>query len=134
ADGIMIDTRIHTKVAYICCLNLALEGDRNPESGLPRLGIYSLEEFATFARYCHQKGIMFWASGSIQPQQAQAGWALTDESGTPGLGDAMAVRSGASAKPRVVERPGTPAGGGIDNRGSRRIYRDLVARYAPPAA
>jgi uncharacterized protein (UPF0264 family) len=130
ADGIMIDTRIHTKVAYICCLNYETESDIHPESGFVRHGIYSLEEFATYARYCHEKGIEFWASGSIQPYQAQAVWGLNDGDAV-GVVDAMAVRSGASGPPRVVARPGA-IGAQIDNRGSRKIYRDLVAKYKPP--
>jgi uncharacterized protein (UPF0264 family) len=131
ADGIMIDTRIHTKVAYMCCLSYGTEDDINPESGLARFGIYSLEDCAAYARYCHQQGIEFWASGSIQPYQAQAVWGLNDGDAT-GVVDAMAVRSGASGPPRIVSRSG--AGGAvIDNRASRRIYRDLVAKYAPPA-
>jgi uncharacterized protein (UPF0264 family) len=40
-DGVMIDTRIHSKNAYICCLNYKTEGDTNPTSGLARKGIYS---------------------------------------------------------------------------------------------
>jgi hypothetical protein len=130
ADGIMIDTRIHTKVAFMCCLTYETENDINPESGLVRRGIYSLDEFATYARYCHEKGIEFWASGSIQPYQAQAVWGLNDGD-VRGVVDAMAVRSGASGPPRVVPRPGA-IGVPIDNRGSRKIYRDLVAKYKPP--
>src|SRR5262249_60476908 len=122
---------IHTKVAYLCCLDYGTEGDVNPTSKLPRKGIYTLDEFATYARYCHQKGIQFWASGSIQPYQAQEVWALKDGD-AEGLVDAMAVRSGASGPVRQVSRPGA-SGPGIDNRATRRIYRDLVARYAPPA-
>jgi uncharacterized protein (UPF0264 family) len=131
ADGIMIDTRIHTKVAYMCCLNYGTQTDVNGESGLPRHGIYSLDELATYARYCHQKNIQFWASGSIQPYQVQAVWGLNDGD-IRGVVDAMAVRSGASGPPRVVTRPGS-AGALIDNRASRRIYRDLVQKYAPPS-
>ena len=130
-DGIMIDTRIHTKSAYMCCLDFETAGDHHPESGLPRYGIYSLEDFGTYARYCHQIGIAFWASGSIQPYQAQAVWNL-DDGDSRGIVDAMAVRSGASGPPRVVPRPGA-AGALIDNRGSRKIYRDLVAKYRAPA-
>lgn len=130
ADGIMIDTRIHTKVAYMCCLDYGTQDDKHPESGLQRQGIYSLAELATYGRYCHQKGIEFWASGSILPYQAQAVWGLNDGD-IRGVVDAMAVRSGASGPPRNVARPG--AGGvAIDNRASRRIYRDLVLKYAPP--
>jgi uncharacterized protein (UPF0264 family) len=130
ADGVMIDTRIHSKNAYICCLNYKTEGDTNQTSGLPRKGIYSLEEFATYAKYCHEKGIMFWASGSIQPYQAQAVWELADRD-VQGLVDAMAVRSGASGLVRVVPRPGQTQGT-IDNRATRRIFRDLVEKYRPP--
>ncbi|MEO8036548.1 MAG: (5-formylfuran-3-yl)methyl phosphate synthase [Acidobacteriota bacterium] len=130
ADGVMIDTRIHSKNAYICCLNHKTEGDVNATSSLPRKGIYSLEEFATYAKYCHEKGIMFWASGSIQPYQAQDVWALADGD-AQGLVDAMAVRSGASGKLRQVERPGVTEGT-IDNRATRRIYRDLVEKYRSP--
>jgi uncharacterized protein (UPF0264 family) len=140
ADGVMIDTRIHSKNAYICCLDYKTEGDVNSISGLPRKGIYKLEEFANYGRYCHEKGIMFWASGSIQPYQAQAVWALTDDKDekkgifdgdAKGLVDAMAVRSGASGAVRRVARPGVPANL-IDNRATRRIYRDLVENYRPP--
>lgn len=131
ADGVMIDTRIHTKSAYMCCLNFETAGDVHPESGLSRYGIYSLEDFATYARYCHQKNVEFWASGSIQPYQAQAVWGL-DDGDAHGIVDAMAVRSGASGPPRIVPRPGA-SGTQIDNRGSRKIYRDLVAKYKAPA-
>jgi uncharacterized protein (UPF0264 family) len=130
ADGVMIDTRIHTKNAYICCLDFGTAGDVSPSSGLARKGIYSLDEFATYARYCHEKGIMFWASGSIQPYQAQAVWQLADGDAA-GLVDAMAVRSGASGPVRQVSRPGTTTST-IDNRATRRIYRDLVEKYRAP--
>jgi len=132
ADGIMIDTRIHTKVGYMCCLNYGTKGDVNPESKLRRYGIYSLEDFGAYAQYCHERNLEFWASGSIMPYQAQAVWALKNGDAI-GLVDAMAVRSGASGPPRVVSRPGS-AGPVIDNRASRRIYRDLVDKYAPPTA
>jgi uncharacterized protein (UPF0264 family) len=130
ADGVMIDTRIHTKAAHICCLNYGVENDIHLESKLQRHGIYSLDEFATYACYCHDKGIEFWASGSIQPYQAQAVWSLSDGD-AKGIVDGMAVRSGASGKRRDVHRP-IAASQQIDNRGSRKIYRDLVEKYAPP--
>jgi uncharacterized protein (UPF0264 family) len=130
ADGVMIDTLIHSKNAYICCLDYETNGDVSPSSGLPRKGIYSLDEFAQYARYCHEKGIMFWASGSIQPYQAQAVWQLADLD-AQGLVDAMAVRSGASGPVRQLARPGTTTSA-IDNRATRRIYRDLVEKYRAP--
>lgn len=127
ADGIMIDTRIHTKVARMCCLKDGTANEKpDPMSGLPLKGIYTIKEFGTYAQYCHEKGIEFWASGSIQPYQAQKVWHVDD-----GVVDAMAVRSGASAPPRTIHRPGERASV-IDNRGSRKVYRDLVAVYAPP--
>lgn len=131
ADGVMVDTRIHTKVAHVSCLNYGVEQDVHPESKLPRHGIYSLEEFATYARYCHDLNIEFWASGSIQPYQAQAVWDLRDGN-AEGIVDGMAVRSGASGTRRSVQRP-TSAAAQLDNRGSRKIYRDLVEKYAPPS-
>ena len=130
ADGVMIDTRIHSKNAYICCLDYKTENDTSATSGLKRKGIYTLDEFATYGRYCHEKGIMFWASGSIQPYQAQAVWNLADGK-SEGLIDAMAVRSGASRQPVPVERPGITAAV-VANRATRRIYRDLVEAYRAP--
>lgn len=128
ADGVMIDTRIHSKVAYICCLDDGTSKEpAHPESGLKRKGIYSIKEFGTYAQYCHERSISFWASGSVMPYQAQLVWAEQN-----GIIDAMAVRSGATALPRTVPRPGA-GGTTFNNRASKRVYRDLVAVYAPPS-
>jgi uncharacterized protein (UPF0264 family) len=130
ADGVMIDTRIHTKVARMCCLRDGTDDQPVDESGLPLRGIHTIDQIARFARYCHGLGLEFWASGSIQPFQAQRLWDL-DDGPARGLVDAMAVRSGASAAVRAPDGGGLGAGGGVVNRASKRVYRDLVAAYAP---
>jgi uncharacterized protein (UPF0264 family) len=138
ADGVMIDTRIHSKVAKLCCLEVpSSKALADADSGLELKGIYRLNQIADFARYCHYRGIEFWASGSIQPFHAQPLWELRDGKAT-GLVDGMAVRGGASSAPRPFQlESGTSARGpqkpGVVNRGSKRVYRDLVAPYVPPA-
>lgn len=132
ADGLMIDTRIHSKVARICFLDEGTAQANNPNPALPLTGIYSLIEVGQIAEYCHFKGIEFWASGSLQPFQAQPLWDLRDAKGVP-LVDGMAVRGGASAAVRTATGKLAPeaAAAGADTRGSKRVYRDLVSVYAP---
>jgi len=132
ADGLMIDTRIHSKAMKVCSLTAEIAPQASDQLALT--GIHTLEDFGDCARYCHDRGIEFWAAGSLQPKQAQALWALKDEQGCT-LIDAMAVRGGASA----VRRPADfkRGGGGVTaasdtSRGAKRIYRDLVAAYTPP--
>jgi hypothetical protein len=57
ADGVMLDTRIHSKVARMCCLDFQNEQAPAVPSGLSLLGIHELSDFADAARHRHLKGI-----------------------------------------------------------------------------
>jgi uncharacterized protein (UPF0264 family) len=123
ADGIMIDTRIHSKIAKVCCHKHQLHQAPPPaDPNLKLEGIFEVAEITEYTKYCHSVGLEFWASGSVQPYQAQDLWAV-------GV-DGMAVRSGASSVLRASSfaAPGKTAN---DTRGAKKVYRDLVALYQP---
>ena len=129
ADGLMIDTVIHSKIAGICCVKDGAES-APLVAGKKLEGIFTVAQLGECAEYCHHKGIEFWVAGSIQPTQAQPLWDLQDAKGSR-LIDGIAVRGGASGPDRTPPLKGAPVPKGEATRGAKKIYRDLVEPYAP---
>ncbi|MCK4351780.1 hypothetical protein KAW65_00040 [candidate division WOR-3 bacterium] len=123
AHGIMVDTRIQSKVARICFLdhprNAGDVGEKKDK--LPRHGIMSIEDAEFYCKYCHYRGIESYIAGSVQHYHAEELWKIEDL-------DSIAVRGAASGV--VLDPTGKETGG--DNRRDRRIVRHLVERLIPP--
>ncbi|MCA9469569.1 MAG: hypothetical protein KC643_29565 [Nitrospira sp.] len=128
ADGIMLDTRIQSKVARICLVDTSSEGliDLNPydkSNGLSRQGILSLEDLKFFVDYCHFKGVIANIAGSVQSYQAQQLWVQIPDA------DHLSTRGGSSAVPFD---PSIGKDAGTNTRQFRVIKRSLVRGLAPP--
>lgn len=115
ADGLMLDTSTHGKLASICLLNHESNKPANPapDELFPH-GVFDIDVLETFTKYCAFKNLQSYLAGSINKIHAKALSTLNDL-------DVVLCRGAAS---EVVSIPG--GGTGSPDRFSKRISEQKV--------
>ena len=113
ADGVLMDTPIHAKVARICLVDHPKNGQETSGGTRPALhGIFTFEALQKYADYCAYFGMESWTAGSITPFHAEGLGQLSNL-------DVVLCR-GAASEPMT-----NPFGGGAE---STRMGNRVTAR------
>jgi len=117
ADGVLMDTPVHAKVARICLVDHPRNAEETSGGTKPALhGIFDLDALQKYASYCAFHGMESWTAGSIAPFHAEELGKLQDL-------DVVLCR-GAASEP--VTNP-FGAGGESTRMGNRVTARRVAA-------